>query len=329
MNIFVLHLCGFISSLLLGYFLMPHIISIAHMLRIVDRPDGRLKRHCVPTAYLGGVGVFIPLVAGSLCLQWYGLSVGVLLFGCTALLLLGLYDDIRQLSPLQRIIVQAGVVALFMAGGVMPAQSVIPEALFYPLVFLWMLTIINAFNLIDVRDGITAVVSMITALFFAIAALMTGQYLLSLLFVVAMGSVAAFFWFNQPPARIYLGDAGSLLLGGFFAAAPMMISWGAIHEWGFLAVPTVLAIPFFEVITLIGVRRHYGIPFYNGSPHHFAHFFERKGWGITTILWRVTFFISLTGSVALLFLLQYIPVVYWLPLGAAGYLFWLGILLRK
>jgi UDP-GlcNAc:undecaprenyl-phosphate GlcNAc-1-phosphate transferase len=329
MNMIALHhLLGFTSSLLLGYFLMPHIISIAHMLRLVDRPDGKLKRHQMPTAYLGGVGVFLPFAIVSLFFGITDYRVGMLLTGCLALLLLGLYDDVRQLSPLQRIVIEAAVVLFFIGGGLFPEQSVLPPWIFWPLGFLWMLTTINAFNLIDVRDGIAATVSMSCAGMFLWCAVLAGQYEVSLLFAVAIGAMLAFFWFNQPPARIYLGDAGALCLGGFFAAAPMMISWSQLHGWGFLAVPTILAVPFFEVITLILVRWYYRIPFYNGSPHHFVHFLERKGWSPRKILCRTAFTIILTGVLAIFFLRHFIPVLYWLPLGTVGYISWLVILLR-
>lgn len=316
---------GLLVTFCAGFFLTPHVISYAHAIGLTDRPDGKLKRHAVPTAYLGGIAVCLPLLLSSFL--WCQVhNVWALFFGCVALLVLGLCDDIYNLSPRTKTVGQVVVVLGWMCSGVCIQQVVLPSALFLPLNFLWMLTIINAFNLVDVRDGVTATVSLSTASVLFLCALATGQAELALLFICFMGSVAAFYWFNQPPARIYLGDAGSLFIGGFFAGTSMLLTWSSVYSWGFLAAPTILALPFFEVITLIGVRRYYRIPFYNGSPHHFVHFLERKGWSLYKIFIFIAAFIGVSGFVAMLFLQQLIPVVYWLPLGVVGYLFWLLII---
>lgn len=98
------------------------------------------------------------------------------------------------------------------------------------------------------------------------------------------GALLGFFLYNKPPAKIYLGDAGSLFIGSVLSVMPFLISW--TNSGGdSLTVPAILlATPILEVVALVVIRSYYKIPFYQGSPHHFSIMLRNKGWSVWRIL---------------------------------------------
>ena len=107
-----------------------------------------------------------------------------------------------------------------------------------------------------------------------------------LLFLLSsfLGALIAFLWYNKPPARIYLGDAGALFIGGFLAVIPFLIDWGKYSLIGFIAPIIVLAIPLLEFSSLILIRSYKRIPFYRGSPDHFSSYLLANSWKKGSIL---------------------------------------------
>jgi len=119
---------------------------------------------------------------------------------------------------------------------------------------------------------------------YCVFALFLGNYPLLLLLVAFMGSVAGFWVFNKPAARIYMGDSGSLFLGGFLACVPFAISWSEYNDYGYFVPLIVSAVPLLECGTLILVRTYKSIPFYLGSPDHFSIFLRERGWSKWAVL---------------------------------------------
>ena len=303
------------------------LIAIAHKFNITDQPDRNLKTHKKATPYLGGLGVYIPFITTLALIYPLDNHILWLILGCTQLLFLGLLDDLIDLRPGQKFIGHMLAAICFLNGGIWLRQTFFASYITLPLSFLWMLTMINAFNLVDVMDGLSSTIALCSALGFAGVAALAGQYNISLLMTVFIGAVAAFFWFNRKPARIYLGDCGSLFLGGFFAAAPLLIPWSRIHPYGFLVPPALLAVPLAEVVTLVVVRAYHRIPFYRGSPHHFAHYLQKKRWRNAAILLFVIAVNVVTITLSGLFLHHYIPMLYWPALGIIGFATWLYIIM--
>jgi UDP-GlcNAc:undecaprenyl-phosphate GlcNAc-1-phosphate transferase len=200
-----------------------------------------------------------------------------------------------------------------------------------------MLSVINAFNLVDVIDGLAAVLAIVSASTFFIMALVLGDYMLSLMLIIFIGSLCAFLFYNKPPAKIYLGDAGSLFVGGFISAMPLLFSWtkilnksgsipvfargSIIFETGMAAlVPVmVVGVPLLEVVSLIIIRKIKGIPFYSGSPDHFAIYLKNKGYSISRILLFSGASAIFLSSLGLLFLFGKVSFLY-VVLGILGFL---------
>ncbi len=161
--------------------------------------------------------------------------------------------------------------------------------------FGWILSIINAFNLIDVMDGLATTVAICATTSFLILAYAFNLPSLVLLLCAFLGALLAFLRFNYPPASIYLGDAGSLFIGGFLGIVPFLFPWSSYQILGCFTPIVIFMIPLLEVGTLILIRSYRGIPFYQGSPDHFSIYLRRKGWSVRYIL---AFVVAL--SVALL-----------------------------
>jgi len=321
------HIFALLCSFLVGIYLVPIIIRAALRIGFVDAPDGRLKHQKKPVPYLGGMAVFLPfIVTLGLCYPFQN-HILWLLLGITLLLFIGLIDDLRVLKPSQKFFGQCIAVLCFLKGEFSLKTEFFS---FLPNVFLsgfWILSVVNAFNLVDVMDGLCATLAISSACVFGVIAFLAGNYQVSVLMAAFIGSLAAFLWYNRPPARIYLGDSGSLFIGGFLAAIPFLLSWNrALFGWSefadanfivagvlrplcevFFVPAVVLAVPLLELGALFVIRTRMGLPFYNGSPHHFSLYLQRKGWSKVKILWFVAGLSALFGVQAIMFVLGLAP----------------------
>lgn len=276
---------------------------LAIRFNIVDIPDGKIKNHENITPYLGGVAVYIvssiPLLY-VMCTDFFlfnnrlnnyeFVSVLTLFIGSTILLFVGLVDDIKALLPGQKFIGQCIAVLFFLYGGWYIHCSLLGVLLSA----LWILAIINAFNLIDVMDGLASSVAI--SAFCGLA--MIGSNYLPFFFLWVAAVLFGFLRHNWPPASIYLGDAGSLFIGGLLGVLTLKISPGQ-HGYNTNIVPVIiLAIPLLELITLIIVRTYKKIPFYKASPDHFSLYLKKNGWSKKKILRFVFIMMFITNITA-------------------------------
>lgn len=316
--VIVVYAVLFLTSALSTLLLVPVVMRIAHRYGIVDRPDGVLKVHAQPTPYLGGVAVFLGFLLPSLFVFYtvlivifqvgsasylpagpYAFLFSTYYGGIFFLLLLGLADDLCRLQASTKWLWQIVTVAIFFAPPVFLFATPL-AVLFY---VVWTLSVINLFNLVDVMDGLATTIALCAAM--SLMVLMRPDFW-GIIGPCFAGALLGFLFFNRPPAKIYLGDAGSLLLGGIFAQAPLFfladrfftpthnyfeegLKLGIEDMFKLLVVPGfILLIPALEVFTLIVIRWYKGIPFYQGSHDHFAHYLLRKGWSKKAILLYVS-----------------------------------------
>lgn len=286
MNVLILvALLSFVLSLIF----VPCAKFVARRLQILDTPDGKIKLHKDAIPYLGGVAVFMSFVCSLFMLFsiFYDVPVYVsdIYFGCGCLLLviIGLVDDILVLTPRQKFLGQCLACLLFLCSGCYIKFSF---ALYIGIAFsvLWILTIINAFNLIDVMDGLSSTVAIWASIGFMCIAIFQGNLIVASIFSSLCGALVGFLIYNYPPATIYMGDAGSLLVGGVMGALPLKLHLVGQTMAGIFAPVIILAIPLLELTSLIIIRAYKKIPFYNGSPDHFSMYLQQKGWSKTAIL---------------------------------------------
>src|SRR5215468_8775876 len=212
---------AFILSIIFSLYWTPLIRKAALQLGVVDRPDGMLKRHEDAVPYLGGVAVFMAFLLTVGVFTDFGQeTLGLLLSGSIALMV-GVIDDFGAMTPSQKLLGQALAAVVLVRSRTYIKLEFLPVWIAVPLTVLWILAVTNALNIIDILDGLAAGVSAIAALSIVIANLMSGRYAVAFLSAVLAGAILGFLRYNFHPAKIYLGDAGSLFIGFMLAALSM------------------------------------------------------------------------------------------------------------
>lgn len=220
-----------------------------------------------------------------------------------AIFIMGIFDDIRDHSLRSRVVIQVVFIILFL----FPAKRIqfffLPHYMNYALSFFWIMGITNAFNLIDIDDGLCGGVSFIVAASFLSVLLVKQDILLAGIFAGLLGGIAAFMVFNFPPAKVFMGNSGSHFLGFLFASLSIYGDYATIDNPVVLALPLlVLAFPIIDTIFLTAARMKKGIvPLMKSDDHIFLRLIS-SGWGIRKALLNI-YFLSLLwglGGVSLL-----------------------------
>ncbi len=193
----------------------------------------------------------------------------------------GLCDDRRALGPWSKLAAQIAV-ALFTAGVLgIRALEALPPFWSAACTILWIVLITNAFNFLDNMDGLSAGVAALAALIFALAAMRTGQVFVPVLALVVVGTLTGFLVFNFAPASIIMGDAGSLVVGYLMSVLTILTTFYdpglGMTPWGVLVPLVVLAVPLYDVGSVVVHRLRAGDSPFRGDNRHFSHRLVRKG----------------------------------------------------
>jgi UDP-GlcNAc:undecaprenyl-phosphate GlcNAc-1-phosphate transferase len=261
---------GFVLSFVFALCWTPILRQAALQLGIVDKPDGRLKKHQDAIPYLGGVAVFAAylLTIGVLTNFEDRETLGLLLSGCIALLV-GLIDDFGVLTPKQKMLGQVlAALVLIKSGTFIKLQFL--GYLAIPLTVLWIVAVTNAFNIIDIMDGLASGVAAVAAVSIAAANHMAGRDSQAFLAAVLAGAAIGFLRHNFHPAKIFLGDAGSMFMGFMLAALSMNAGYTRVNLLAVISPVLILGIPLFDLLLVMIIRWRKGIPVTKGSPDHFA-----------------------------------------------------------
>ncbi len=317
----------FIFSFLISFYLVPLFAKVAFKLNILDIPDGNLKKHKAPTPYLGGLAIWFGFIVSSSLVLPFEHQFFLYIMASTILLFIGLFDDLIALTPMQKFLGQFIAVLCYLKAGFYLKVSFFSSSWNILISAFWFLLIINAFNLVDVMDGLATTIACAVTICYIIFALLFGYQILLLFLFAFLGALVAFLVFNRPPARIYLGDAGSLFVGGMVASMPFSISWSEYNSFGYFIPFILCAIPLIEVGTLIIVRSLKHQPFFYGSPDHFSIFLQEKGWAKKYILFYVFFLTLLLGIISIYFFYNFISLPMLLIIWLLFLFFWYFILL--
>jgi UDP-GlcNAc:undecaprenyl-phosphate GlcNAc-1-phosphate transferase len=291
---------AFLISLGLSLYWTPLIRKAALQLGIVDRPDGHLKKHTENIPYLGGIAVFVSfLITLGVLTRFEQETLGLLLSGSIALMV-GLLDDFGVMNPLQKMLGQTLAALVLIKSGTFIKLVFLPSWVAIPLTVLWILAVTNAFNIIDIMDGLASGVASVAAVSIAIANVMSQRESQAFLAVVLAGSVLGFLRHNFHPARIFLGDAGSMFIGFMLAALSMNAGYTRVNLLAVISPVLILGIPLFDLSLVMLIRWKRGIPVMKGSPDHFALRLRRCKLSVRETA-VVTYVISLLlGGVAIL-----------------------------
>jgi UDP-GlcNAc:undecaprenyl-phosphate GlcNAc-1-phosphate transferase len=254
--------------------------------RLVKVPEGeRWTSRLTPVG--GGIGIFVGLLAAV----GLALAVGAIdgsgdlwgiVGGLSILFLAGLVDDVKHLSPLAKLVAQFGAAALVIATGT-HVQIVGNDVLAAALAVVWLVGLTNAFNLLDNMDGLAASLALIAAAFFAIDAVTVHPNHMALVLALGIAAgCAGFLPFNlrpRGPALIYMGDAGSQMLGFSLAALGLTSSWKVAGTTiATLILPVlILAVPILDTALVTVIRLLEGRPVTQGGRDHSSHRLVRYG----------------------------------------------------
>jgi UDP-GlcNAc:undecaprenyl-phosphate/decaprenyl-phosphate GlcNAc-1-phosphate transferase len=241
----------------------------AHGIVAQPRQD---RWHRQPTAMLGGVAIYVASTAVILAFAQRDTRLLGLVGGGTLLFLTGLIDDFRHLRPHTKLIAQilAGCVLIF--SGVQIGTPWI-ALLSIPLTILWVVGITNAFNLLDNMDGLSAGTALIASLFMTAFAVEVGNLGLAGLCLCVGGAALGFLIYNVNPARIFMGDSGSMYLGFTLSGITLLGSREMASDIFFvLLIPAaIMGLPIFDTALVTVVRTLEGRPLSQGGRDHLSH----------------------------------------------------------
>nr|WP_026286089.1 MraY family glycosyltransferase [Salsuginibacillus kocurii] len=278
MLILTLVVC-FIASLVLT----PVVKKFAIKIGATDQPNNR-KVHQKVMARLGGLAIYLSFLIGYAILQPDSPYMWPILIGASIIILTGFLDDLTELSAKLKLFGQIAAAAVVIIGGVqidfinLPFDAQLQLGILsIPLTLLWIIGITNAINLIDGLDGLAAGVSSIVLLTISILAALQGNIYIAGLALILLGSTLGFLVHNFNPAKIFMGDTGSMFLG-FMIAVISLLGFKNVTLFSLVVPVIVLAVPisdtFYAIIRRIVNRQPLSAP----DKSHMHHCLLRAGY---------------------------------------------------
>jgi UDP-GlcNAc:undecaprenyl-phosphate GlcNAc-1-phosphate transferase len=281
------------AALVSSLALTPLSARLALRSGLVDRPEAR-KLHTRPVALLGGLAVAAAMAAGvgaGMAAAGGGAPTGPFLLvalGAVVVLGAGLVDDWRSVSVTAKLAAQVAAAGLVVLAG-FADRTGLPGVLAVAVTVLWVVGCTNACNLLDNMDGLAGGVGAVAAAAFAVAACAAGHHLAAWLAAALTGALVGFLPFNVHPARVFLGDAGSLLVGYSLAVLALLVQPAGADAGAAVGATVVLAVPLLDTVLVCISRWRRGLnPLRSPGTDHLSHRLVDLG-------------LSVRGAVALLY----------------------------
>ncbi|GAC1417411.1 MAG: MraY family glycosyltransferase [Flavisolibacter sp.] len=288
-------------SFAISFIAIPAIIRVAAEKKLFDLPDSR-KLHTRPIASLGGVGIFLGFFLPSLLFisgrgtedfRYFFVSSLIIFF-------LGLKDDILILSASKKFIGQLGAAAIVIHLGHLKIDSMhgllgintLPPIVSILLTYATIIVVINAYNLIDGVDGLAASLGIISSVFFGAYFFFVHMEAYAVFALTISGSLAAFLWYNFYPARIFMGDSGSLLLG--LVNAILVIKFISVADSSHVNAPVascvavavaILIVPLLDTVRVFSIRIAKGRSPFAPDRNHIHHLLLARGLSPRQVTW--------------------------------------------
>ncbi len=272
-----IYMLAFSIALAVAYFITPRVKDLAIKLGALDAPDDR-KVHTRPIPRMGGLAIYAGFVLAVLASMHVSREIMGLLVGGTVILIVGIIDDLKPLPARVKLlgqIVAAAVLVMFdirIEWLTNPfGEMLYVDYLAIPLTIIWVVSLTNTVNLIDGLDGLAAGVSTIAAVTILLVALQLNFVTVAILTAALAGSAFGFLQHNFNPAKIFMGDTGSMFLGYMLAAISIL---GAVKSAATIAliVPIVaLGLPILDTAFAIIRRYMSGRPIFKPDKGHLHH----------------------------------------------------------
>ena len=286
-------LIGSVIAFLITFSAIPIIIRVAEMKHLFDVPDDDRKLHSSPIPSLGGIGIFAGFILALLiAVPNGGLDLQFIVAAFMVIFFLGIKDDIVVLTPLKKFLGQlvAAAILVFKGGVIITSMygflgiHELPYAFSVALTFFTIIVITNSFNLIDGVDGLAGSLGMLATCAFGIYFFMAQQPLYAVMAFSMSGALSAFLIFNVSPAKIFMGDTGSLLLGTVNSILVIkFIQIASTAEFGFYlpSAPAigfaVLFVPLFDTLRIFAYRILSRRSPFSPDRNHVHHLLLEKG----------------------------------------------------
>ncbi|MGW0770919.1 undecaprenyl/decaprenyl-phosphate alpha-N-acetylglucosaminyl 1-phosphate transferase [Streptomyces sp. NPDC002676] len=278
-------------ALLLGLLLTEPLRRLALRRGITDQPSAR-KAHTRPTPYLGGVAVAVATLAVGTAAAFAGddfdSDLGVLLGSAALMCVLGLIDDLRQLSPRLRLCVETAAASVVVLAGGHP--TVFGGTVDVVIAVVWIVFVTNAFNLLDNMDGAASSLCVVLGGFLCLTALTGGAEGLGAVMAALAGAGLGFLFHNRHPARIFLGDAGSLFLGFTLASTTVVVHQDVVGLSGPVGLLLATLVPTVDTTLVMLSRYLESRPLMQGGTDHVAHRLRRLGMTVPQVAWCLSVF---------------------------------------
>lgn len=272
------YIASFLIALLASYILTPPVTRLAIRVGAMDAPDAR-KVHATPIPRMGGLAIYAAFVIAVLATIPLGIQMMGLIIGSSIIVAVGIVDDLYQLSAKVKLMGQiiAAATLLFFdiridwIANPFTGDFLYFEWLAIPITIFWVVGLTNTVNLIDGLDGLAAGVSTIAAASIFFIAADMGITTVALLLASLAGGALGFLKYNMNPAKVFMGDTGSMFLGYVLAAVSVI---GAVKSAATIAliVPIVaLGLPILDTTFAIVRRKLSGEPIFKPDKGHLHH----------------------------------------------------------
>ena len=280
-----------VVALLISFISTPVVKSIAQRVGAMDIPKDNRRMHHHPIPRMGGLAIFLGFLLSALIFVPMDQANRGMLLGAVVIVILGIFDDIYALPALPKLLVQIGAALIAVLHGnvieVLSNPNLFSEnpywslgSLAIPLSVIWIVAITNAVNLIDGLDGLAVGVATISSLTMLVIAMLVSEGMVALMMAALAGGCIGFMPYNLNPARIFMGDTGSLALGMALGCLAVFTKTEFVSVIiGGLFVAEALSV----MIQVFYYKKTHKRIFLMAPLHHH---FEKKGWSETKVVVR-------------------------------------------
>lgn len=298
---------AFAISLATTLLATPIMMKLAFKFNIVDKPNEDRKVHKKIMPYLGGVAIAIGFFAGFLYLHPFMPNNLAFLAGALILVVTGVIDDKKGMPAKYKFLLQIAAAVIVTVFGVKINTVLLPHFGYvdlgwtsYPLTILWIVGLTNAMNLIDGLDGLASGVSSIALGALLVMGFLNLQTLSICLSVLLLGGTLGFLFFNIHPAKIFMGDAGSMFIGYTIAVISVLGLFKSITFFSVIIPIVVLAVPIFDTSFAIVRRAINGQKLMSPDKGHLHHNLMNLGFSHGTtvyIIYSISLFFGVAGII--------------------------------
>lgn len=344
MKSYQVYLLSFLIALTITYISTPLAEIIANKLGAVDRPDGNRKIHTRATPRLGGIAIYLgivfSLISAVVFLNGSGKSFLLntkslfgIIIGTTFILFVGIADDFRNLKPYEKFVGQLIGSMIIIFFGITIDFITLPFGMgavsigfwTYPLTVIWMVAMMNIINFLDGLDGLAAGVVSISAFSFFLYLAEKGNLSVAILAIGIMGSCLGFLRYNFYPAKIFMGDSGSMAIGFLLGAVSIEGVLKSVSAFALMVPIIIMGVPILDTLLTIIRRAAWNKPITEADNQHIHHKLLHKGLGHRKAVLIIYFWSALLAGIG--YAMSFLELVWkiggFIILGAASvYIVW-------